>query len=374
MARNNAARIALTSRRVTTRAQGIRPASLAAGRIPALRSRLFCENMFPVKIDNFKLLIEAGNPIISMETPDETRAIRLVREVAEANRLPLVQWSVTDGLQMKRRRATKRWSSRGSSPPRWLWVTRQSSYPVLYFFKDLGRIANAQGSARSATSIFRRTAAWTMIIVEGACLAAQGPADDGAVRSRLARRGELWRSSARLSGEKRSQPATGEIEAHEGEMELQLQTLRGLTTEEAAGSIAGAIYETTYSTAPTCHGSWKPTEAAGLGRLPRSDRCRRRAGRNRRARESEGMVQMQHARFLARRREFGIDPPRGMLLLGVQGCGKSLCARSSPRPGGCRLLRMDPGALYQKYIGESEAGSAGAPPGRIDGAGHPVDR
>ena len=44
-----------------------------------------------VKIDDFKLLIEAGNPIIAMETPDETRAYRLVREVADADRRPLVR-------------------------------------------------------------------------------------------------------------------------------------------------------------------------------------------------------------------------------------------------------------------------------------------
>ena len=31
-----------------------------------------------------KLLIQAGNPIIAMETPDEPRAICLVREVAQA--------------------------------------------------------------------------------------------------------------------------------------------------------------------------------------------------------------------------------------------------------------------------------------------------
>ena len=39
-----------------------------------------------MKSDSLKLLIQAGNPIISMETPDEPRAVRLVREVAQASR------------------------------------------------------------------------------------------------------------------------------------------------------------------------------------------------------------------------------------------------------------------------------------------------
>ena len=54
-------------------------------------------------------------------------------------------------------------------------------------------------------------------------------------------------------------------------------------------------------------------------------------------------------------REFGLDPPRGMLLLGVQGCGKSLCAKVVASAWRMPLVRMDPGVLYQKFIGESEA-------------------
>jgi len=35
-------------------------------------------------------------------------------------------------------------------------------------------------------------------------------------------------------------------------------------------------------------------------------------------------------------REFGLEPPRGVIILGVQGCGKSLCARAVPGSGNCR--------------------------------------
>lgn len=50
----------------------------------------------------------------------------------------------------------------------------------------------------------------------------------------------------------------------------------------------------------------------------------------------------------------GLTFPRGVLLLGVPGCGKSLSARMVAAEWGLPLLRMDPGALYDKYIGESE--------------------
>jgi len=51
---------------------------------------------------------------------------------------------------------------------------------------------------------------------------------------------------------------------------------------------------------------------------------------------------------------FGLSFPKGMLLLGVPGCGKSLCAKAVAREWGLPLLRLDPGNLYDKYIGDSE--------------------
>jgi SpoVK/Ycf46/Vps4 family AAA+-type ATPase len=48
------------------------------------------------------------------------------------------------------------------------------------------------------------------------------------------------------------------------------------------------------------------------------------------------------------------DPPRGMLLLGVQGCGKSLAAKAAAGIFGVPLLRLDFGVLYSKYYGETE--------------------
>jgi MoxR-like ATPase len=56
----------------------------------------------------------------------------------------------------------------------------------------------------------------------------------------------------------------------------------------------------------------------------------------------------------ARAERLDLPPPRGVLLLGVQGSGKSLCAKAIATAWGRPLLRMDAGALYDRYIGESE--------------------
>jgi hypothetical protein len=52
--------------------------------------------------------------------------------------------------------------------------------------------------------------------------------------------------------------------------------------------------------------------------------------------------------------ELKVDAPKGVLLLGVQGCGKSSAARAVAGIFGVPLLRLDFAAIHNKYIGESE--------------------
>lgn len=59
--------------------------------------------------------------------------------------------------------------------------------------------------------------------------------------------------------------------------------------------------------------------------------------------------------FTDEARKFGLPEPKGVLLLGVQGCGKSLCAKAIASMWKLPLLRLDVGAIFNKYIGESEA-------------------
>ena len=67
-------------------------------------------------------------------------------------------------------------------------------------------------------------------------------------------------------------------------------------------------------------------------------------------------------RWLAKRKgalsteaaDFGLEPPKGVLLLGVPGCGKSLCAKAVASDWTLPLLKFEPARIYDKYVGESE--------------------
>ena len=65
-------------------------------------------------------------------------------------------------------------------------------------------------------------------------------------------------------------------------------------------------------------------------------------------------VEQRRAIFLGENKVAGLDPPKGLLLLGVQGCGKSLAAKAIAGSFGVPLVRLDFGALYNKYHGETE--------------------
>jgi len=56
----------------------------------------------------------------------------------------------------------------------------------------------------------------------------------------------------------------------------------------------------------------------------------------------------------ARAESAGVSFPKGVLLLGVPGCGKSLCARAVANEWGLPLLKLDAGNLFNKYVGETE--------------------
>lgn len=58
--------------------------------------------------------------------------------------------------------------------------------------------------------------------------------------------------------------------------------------------------------------------------------------------------------FSQKARDFGLPEPKGLLLLGVQGCGKSLAAKATATLWNLPLLKLDVGKIFDSYIGSSE--------------------
>ncbi len=311
-----------------------------------------------MRSEQLKLLIRAGNPIISMETPDEPRVVRVVRTAAKELNLPLMEWSVTDGLV----HTPPQPISTLVEPGKVLAAIRhlkESSYPAVYLFKDLGAHCKDPQVVRCIRDLYFSpdTRLWTLILVDAVGLPPEvrrltvpfdvGWPDEDELRQVIFT--TLMEAEDQLL-------ADVEMKLSDRQMEQLLQTLRGLTAQEAARVVSAAIRE------------HHALDASDLPRVMEGKRNRLRTvgclesivadvspedigGLN----NLKQWLNQRRGGFSTRARQFGLDPPRGILLLGVQGCGKSLCAKVVASAWRMPLLRMDPGVLYQKYIGESEA-------------------
>jgi AAA+ superfamily predicted ATPase len=308
--------------------------------------------------DNLKNLIQAGNPIISMETPDEPRAVRIVRDVAQQMAIPLAEWSVTEGLITSPPMATESLVEAGKVPAA-LRCVRDRAFSTLFLFKDLGPHCKDPQVVRLIRDLYFSPDArlWTLILIDSAGLPPE-------VRRLTVPFDVGWPDEEELTEVVRKtfqdvqRRSLRQIESKltKRELEVLVQTLRGLTSEEAARVISGVIQQDnaldgsdlprvveakrnrlgTTGCLESIAADVSPEEIGGLGNLKR-------------------WLNLRHGGFSARAREFGLDASRGILLLGVQGCGKSLCAKVVASAWRMPLVRMDPGVLYQKFIGESEA-------------------
>jgi SpoVK/Ycf46/Vps4 family AAA+-type ATPase len=68
----------------------------------------------------------------------------------------------------------------------------------------------------------------------------------------------------------------------------------------------------------------------------------------------KGWLNKRAAAFTEEARVFGLPAPRGILMLGVQGCGKSLCAKAVANQWRLPLLRFDMGRMFGSFVGSSE--------------------
>jgi SpoVK/Ycf46/Vps4 family AAA+-type ATPase len=131
--------------------------------------------------------------------------------------------------------------------------------------------------------------------------------------------------------------------------------LRGLTEEEAERAISQAMV-THYALSPDCVTDVLAAKKALLkrsGMLDFIDANDTMASVGGLENLKQWLAQRRNS-WEPQAREFGLDPPKGVIILGVQGCGKSLCARSVAGEWKLPLVKFDTAAIYDKYIGETE--------------------
>ncbi len=361
-------------------------------------------------LDRLKVLINSSTPIVVMETSEETHAIAMVRAACTELNMATFEWSIADGLL----RSGANTPPEAPKNPLQARIDQATNWAhglprtvLSPSGPEANRLARAMASstgadtfAAAASAIYNtREPAQALANMESMTVEAvfilkdfHRHMDDPVVVRRLRDVGQKFATNRRtviITAPEIAVPAelttlveyfdlplpdrerlheiihdtftrlsknyTLKLQLDAAGVDAMSANLRGLTEEEADRAISQALV-TRYALCPE-----SVTDV-----LEAKKQLLRHSGMLEFVEASDnmaavgGLENLKH--WLGQRRgawedaarEFGLEPPRGMIILGVQGCGKSLCARAVAGEWKLPLVKFDTSAVYDKYIGETE--------------------
>ena len=365
-------------------------------------------------LDRLKVLINSSTPIIVMETSEEMRAVNLVRRACSELNMATFEWSIADGLVRSGSNAAAEvhkpahidqsggWTKVNSgtlaqphsvlSPgsgesDRLTRAVMSSTGPEAASAATGGSIYNTREPVQALANMESMTLEAVFILKDF-----HRHMDDPVVVRRLRDVGQQFSANRRtviLTAPELSVPPelttlveyfdlplpdrnrlheivketftrlsktyTLKLQLDAAGVDAMAANLRGLTEEESERAISQALVTRYALCAETITDvlEAKKQLLRHSGMLEFVEASENMAGVG-------GLENLKH--WLGQRRgawedsarEFGLDPPRGMVILGVQGCGKSLCARAVAGEWKLPLVKFDTSAVYDKYIGETE--------------------
>ncbi len=305
------------------------------------------------KHDELRLLVNSHHPIITVETPEEERAEQLLLEVAAELAVPLYTWSVTAGLA----KAHGAPIYNTDSPEQALANVALIQGDAIFLLKDFARYCDNDRVCRRVRELAEKFRAERRSIVITAAALQLPPdvrADSVPFQLGLPSAEELLVGVRNVLTEMGGAQQIS-IALDAGGIAQLAQNLAGLPQEEAMRTLRMCILARRRVDAGLLDAVLDAKRDAlridGLLETVRRDASFADVAGLRRLRD---WIAKRKSALTPEGRRFGLEPPKGILITGVQGCGKSLAARSVAGEWGYELARLDAGALYDKFIGESE--------------------
>lgn len=301
---------------------------------------------------DLELLLRSHIPLLVIETHEEPRVLAMFQRLITALRRPLYHWSITEGL--RRADIAVPASGDASDPGELLRRIKAAPQGGIYLLADFHPYLNDPTHIRliKEIALAHEQTPHTLVFISHAL---DMPADLRRYTARfepsLPTAAELERIVHEEAERWARQQGSGRVRTDRRTLDTLIRNLGGLTATDARRLIRGAIQDDgaiTESDLPQVMAA-KYRLLEGTGGLSFEYDTARFS-------DIGGLPNLK--RWLQRRRDAfvagGIDAPKGILLVGVQGSGKSLAAKAVAGLWQLPLLRLDVGALYDKYIGQSE--------------------
>jgi len=307
----------------------------------------------PNKHDELRLLINSRHPIITVETPEEERLEVMLLDIATELSVPLYEWSVTTGLAKVH--GAPMYNT--DNPEQAVSNIALIQGDGIFLLKDFARYCVDGKICRRLRELAEKfRTARRSIVLTAASLQLPPDLDGDAVPFNLGLPAMedllpgVKQVLAELNREQRI-PIALDVAA----MTQLAKNLVGLPEEEALRALRKAVMASGKADAglldAVMDAKHEILKTEGLIETVRRDASFADVAGLRRLREWIGK---RKSALTTEGQRFGLVPPKGVLITGVQGCGKSLAARAVAGEWGYELARLDAGALYDKYVGESE--------------------
>lgn len=302
-------------------------------------------------------LLRANTPLIVIETADEARVVDLFRHALVNVWRALYRWSITEGL----RRIDLDREDPAETPPdisATLHAMRNHGQRGIYLLLDAHPYLGYASTQRMLREIIeRRHCAEHSVVLVGAKIELPAELEAKAVRFalRLPDEAALLKMVREEADRYQREHGGRRVEIDADVLPAMVRNLRGLPLAEARRLAQRLIFD---------------DGAIGAGDLPALAKLKfellNKSGHlhfeydTARFADIAGVarlkawVSQRRAAFAGADLPAGLDPPKGVLLLGVQGCGKSLAAKAIAGGFDVPLVRLDFGTLYNKYHGETE--------------------
>ncbi len=309
---------------------------------------------------DLRILLRSNIPLICIETRDEKAVLQQLIQQAistsAAKHRPLFRWSVTDGLQRLDIELAPQ--PLNSEPGDVLGHIRAIDQPAVYALLDFHPYLNEPLYIRKIKDICQKFSSnGGKLILISAAIKLPDELKHFSARFETAVPDEARRTAIveEVARQWRDGNSGRNVRSDRRALQLLVRNLAGLGEVDVRRLAHNAIVDDGVidqnDIAGVMQAKYKLLNRDGLLSYEyETARFNEVAG----MRSLKAWIARRRDAFLGKQTRVGLDPPRGLILLGVQGCGKSLAAKATAGALGTPLLRLEFGALFNKYHGETE--------------------
>ena len=304
---------------------------------------------------DLELLLKSHLPIIVIESHEEPRLLQLISRIGLQQYKPVFKWSITDGI--KRIDLDLASAVDKADEEKVLWQIRDKKEAGIYVLCDFHPYLEEPLNVRLLKDIalaHEQTHITLVLLSHRIDLPQELSRFSARAELSMPTRGELERIVTETAREWRDRHKKS-VQTDRESFQLLVQNLNGLTTDDARRLARTAIFDD-----GSINASDIPQVMKAKHSLLRGDDVlsfefdTAQFGEVGGLHKLKNWLEQRKPVFRGEHGDAPLDPPRGMLLLGVQGSGKSLAAKASAGLFNVPLLRLDFATIYNKYHGETE--------------------